>query len=66
MKQDGLENVNGQRVKVPTWVRGNESAMLIKPFKRNLSMLGLGGSIATSKKGITSEVIVVNNFDELK
>ena len=66
MKQDGLENVNGQRVKVPTWVRGNESATLIKPFKRNLSMLGLGGSIATSKKGITSEVIVVNNFDELK
>ena len=26
MKQDGLENVKGQRVKVPTWVRGNESA----------------------------------------
>ena len=66
MKQDGLENVKGQRVKVPTWVRGHESAMLIKPFKRKLSMLGLGGSIATPKKGITSEVIVVNNFDELK
>ncbi|GIS04192.1 MAG: hypothetical protein CM15mP106_6390 [Candidatus Neomarinimicrobiota bacterium] len=66
MKLDGLENVKGQRVKVPTWVRGNESATLIKPFKRNLSMLGLGGSIATSKKGITSEVIVVNDFDELK
>ncbi len=66
MKQDGLENVKGQRVKVPTWVRGHESAMLIKPFKRNLSMLGLGGSIATPKKGITSEVIVVNTFDELK
>ena len=27
MKQDGLENVNGQRVKVPTWVRGDESAI---------------------------------------
>ena len=66
MKQDNLENVKGQRVKVPTWIRGQESAMLIKPFKRKLSMLGLGGSISTPKTGITSEVIVVNNFDELK
>jgi len=66
MKQDGLENVKGQRVKVPIWVRGHESASLIKPFRRNLSMLGLGGSIATPKKGITSEVIVVNTFDELE
>ena len=66
MKEDKLENVKGQRVKVPTWIRGQESAMLMKPFKRKLSMLGLGGSISTPKTGITSEVIVVNNFDELK
>ena len=66
MKQDNLENVKGQRVKVPTWIRGQESAMLIRPFKRKLSMLGLGGSVSTTKIGITSEVIVVNSFDELK
>ncbi len=66
MEEDNLENVKGYRVKVPTWVRGQESATLMKPFKRNLSMLGLGGSISTPKAGIASEVIVVKNFDELK
>ena len=33
MKHDSLENVKGQRVKVPTWVRGNESATLINHLK---------------------------------
>ena len=66
MEEDELENVRGERVKVPTWIRGKESAMILKPFKRNLSMLGLGGSVATPRGGITSEVVVVNNFDELE
>ena len=66
MEEDDLENVRGERVKVPTWIRGKESATILKPFKRNLSMLGLGGSIATPRGGITSEVVVVNNFDELE
>ena len=52
MKQDDLENVNNQGVKVPNWVRGDELATLIKPLEGNLSMLGLDGSIATSKKGL--------------
>ena len=29
-------------------------------------MLSLGGTIATGPKGVIGEVIVVNNFDELK
>ena len=66
MKKDGLEKVEGQRVKVPTWIRGNESIRLLKPFKRELSMLGLGGSIKTPKSGITADVLVVNDFNELE
>src|SRR4051812_37948236 len=31
MKKDGLENVHGERVMVPHWVRGEESAELITP-----------------------------------
>ena len=66
MKKDGLAHVQGERVKVPAWIRGEESITLLKPFKKDLTMLGLGGSIATPRAGIVAEVMVVNNFKELE
>lgn len=65
MRRDGLANVRGEPVTVPRWVRGAESAELVAPIKRPLSMLGLGGSIATPPEGITAEVLVVSTFEEL-
>jgi hypothetical protein len=66
MKADGLVNVATPPVKVPHWVRGAESAALLEPVAKPLTMLGLGGSIATPKKGITAEVLTVSSFDELE
>ncbi|MEJ7811039.1 MAG: M28 family metallopeptidase [Gemmatimonadaceae bacterium] len=65
MKKDGLQNVRGEPVMVPRWVRGAESAELVQPRRQVLPMLGLGGSIATPAAGITGEVLVVSSFDDL-
>ena len=53
MKADGLENVHAEDVMIPKWVRGEESAQMIAPWKKNLHMLGLGGSIGTGPNGMT-------------
>ena len=66
MKSDSLQNVRGEKVMVPRWVRGAESADLVKPRAAPLRMLGLGGSVATPKNGITAPVLVVNSFDDLR
>ena len=40
MKKDGFSTVQGERVKVPVWIRGDESVTLLKPFYKELSILG--------------------------
>lgn len=66
MQADGLENVKGEPVMVPHWVRGNESAEMILPRRAPLPMLGLGGSIGTPASGITAEVMVATSFADLE
>jgi carboxypeptidase Q len=66
MRKDGLQNVRGEPVTVTRWVRGEESAVLVRPRRDTLSLLGLGGSVATRKEGITAPVLVVSSFEELE
>lgn len=65
LKRDGLENVRAEPVMVPRWVRGKESAEMIKPRTLEIFMLGLGGSVGTPPEGITAEVISVRDEAEL-
>jgi carboxypeptidase Q len=65
MKRDGLENVHTERVMVPKWVRGAESADLVEPVRHPMAMLGLGNSVGTPRDGVRGEVLVVHSFEEL-
>jgi carboxypeptidase Q len=65
MKKDGLENVRKEPVKVPHWVRGNESLEIVSPRQHSLVMLGLGNSVGTPPAGVEGELLIVRNFDEL-
>src|SRR3982750_2198762 len=62
MRADGLENVRGEPAMVNHWVRGAESAELLAPRRKPLSMLGLGLSVGTPPAGITAPVVVVTSF----
>jgi carboxypeptidase Q len=65
MKKDGLDNVRADPVKVPHWVRGQESVEIIYPHRSTLAMLGLGNSVGTPAGGIEAELLVVRSFTEL-
>ncbi len=65
MKKDGQENVRLEPVTVPHWVRGQESLTMIAPRRQPIPMLGLGGSVGTGPEGITAEVVVVADEEEL-
>ncbi|XP_066582585.1 carboxypeptidase Q-like [Prorops nasuta] len=62
----GFENVHGDEVDVPVWVRGEESATLLFPRKKKIALLGLGYSVGTPAEGIIADAIVVNSFSELQ
>jgi carboxypeptidase Q len=65
MKRDGLENVHAEKVMVPHWVRGSESADLVEPARHQMVMLGLGNSVGTRAEGLQADVLTVHSFNEL-
>lgn len=65
MRQDGLD-VQLEPVKIRRWVRGPASAELLAPRPAPITVLALGGSVATPADGIEAEVLVVSTFEELE
>lgn len=65
MKREGLANVRIDKVMVPHWVRGQESAAIVAPWPQPLTIAALGGSIGTGATPVQAEVLVVKSFEEL-
>jgi carboxypeptidase Q len=71
LRKLGLD-VQLEEVRVPHWVRGAETAELVEyagqvpGTTQKIVLTALGGSASTPVEGITADVVVVNNFDELK
>jgi carboxypeptidase Q len=71
LKAIGCE-VRLEKVMVPHWVRGEETAALVQfpgqapDTTQKIVLCALGGSVATPKEGIEAEVVVMKNFDEFK
>ena len=65
-------NVQLEKVMVPHWVRGEETAALIQfpgqaqNTTQKIVLCALGDSVATPPEGIEADVVAVRNFDELK
>jgi len=70
LRRLGLD-VRLQKIMVPHWVRGEERAKLtVFPGQapgtaQKIVLAALGNSAATPPEGLTAEVVVVNDFDEL-
>src|SRR5437870_7589507 len=71
LKAIGCE-VQLEKVMVPHWIRGEETAALVQfpgqaaNTTQKIVLCALGDSVATAADGIQAEVIAVRNFDELK
>jgi hypothetical protein len=71
LRKLGLE-ATLEKTKVPHWVRGVETGELVEysgqapGTTQKVVLTALGGSVGTPAEGITAEVVVVKNFDELK
>jgi len=69
MQAMNLDMVYKQDVQVPRWVRGEaEKATIISKTlgNKDVPVTALGMTIGTGESGLTSDIIEVANFDELK
>ncbi len=64
----GLDKVWLQEVMVPKWVRGDKETAYIEADGEQIDVpiCALGGSVATAKDGLKTQVVEVRNFDELR
>ncbi|HKQ38355.1 MAG TPA: PA domain-containing protein, partial [Verrucomicrobiae bacterium] len=71
LKAIGLD-VQLEKVSAPHWVRGEETAALVEfpgmaaNTTQKIVLCALGSSVATPAEGLTAEMVVARDFDELE
>ena len=66
LKALGFANVRIEEYRMPTWVRGEETAEVVAPFRQPLAITALGNSGATPKDGLTAEVVFFPTYADLE
>jgi carboxypeptidase Q len=64
MRDDRLDDVRRDPVMVPHWVRGAEHGAIVRPIRRRLALLALGGSVGTTGT-LRGRVVAFDSFDAL-
>ena len=65
MQSLGFANVRTEPVTFPRWQRGREVAELLTPKRQGLSVIALGGSVATPTDGIEGELVRFDSLDAI-
>ncbi|XP_035431688.2 carboxypeptidase Q isoform X1 [Spodoptera frugiperda] len=65
-KKEGINDIITEEVKVPLWERGEEKITMLEPREKDIALLGLGKSATTPAEGLTGEVVVIRDFEELE
>ncbi|XP_026491236.1 carboxypeptidase Q-like isoform X1 [Vanessa tameamea] len=64
-REEELNDIVTEELEVPHWIRGTEKVTMLEPRIKEIDVLGLGRSVNTPPEGITAEVVIVKNFEEL-
>lgn len=65
LKALGFRNVRVEAFQMPVWLRGAERGEIVTPYPQKLALTALGNSGATPAEGITAEVAVFREYNDL-
>ncbi|MEO8192032.1 MAG: M28 family peptidase [Acidobacteriota bacterium] len=66
MQSIGLSHVRAEKVTVPVWRRGIETAAIQGPYPQPLAVTALGGSVPTPPEGLEAQILEVSSIEDLE